>query len=124
MRPLPPVYRLLRRRPDAQDQADHPSFPGHVFCRLNVKKRLPVLMTTGVVSILGFGAEPTAIPDGEIDAVNVILRFGFPTQPCACLQEGPRVRLKNGSLEGVEVVSVAMTMLQRSISVGIDGDPC
>src|ERR1039458_10326804 len=53
-----PLYRLHRSR-----TGEHPLFPGYVFCAFDVKKRLPILMTAGVISVLGFGKEPAAIPD-------------------------------------------------------------
>jgi transcription antitermination factor NusG len=113
-------------------EVELPLFPGYVFCRFDAKKRLPILMTTGVISVLGFGKEPAPIPDEEIEAVKAILRSGLPAEPCAFLREGQRVRVIHGSLDGVEgilvkkknqcrmVISVAM--LQRSISVEIEGD--
>jgi transcriptional antiterminator NusG len=130
--PYLPVYHLRRRRADAVVKSEHPLFPGYVFCRFDVKKRLPILMTTGVISILGFGKEPVAIPDEEIEAVEAVLLSGLPAEPCAYLREGQRVRVTHGSLDGVEGILlkkknqlrmvISVTMLQRSISVEIDGD--
>src|ERR1700684_3837300 len=60
-----PVYQVHRRRFESVIESEHPLFPGYVFCRFDVKTRLPILMTTGVVSIVGFGGEPAAIPDHE-----------------------------------------------------------
>ena|ERR1700733_2512162 len=130
--PYLPLYRLQRSRPEAQGQGEHPLFPGYVFCRFDAKKRLPILMTTGVMSVLGFGKEPAAIPDEEIEAVRAVLRSGLPAEPCAYLREGQRVRIRDGSLDGVEGILVkkknqyrmvvSVTMLQRSISVEIDSD--
>jgi transcription antitermination factor NusG len=130
--PYLPVYRLRRRRADAVVESEHPLFPGYVFCRFDATKRLPILMTTGVISVLGFGKEPAAIPDEEIEAVRAVLRSGLPAEPCAYLREGQRVRVTSGSLDGVEGILVkkknqsrmvvSVSMLQRSISVEIDGD--
>jgi transcriptional antiterminator NusG len=129
--PYLPLYRVRRRRADAIVESEHPLFPGYVFCRFDVKKRLPILMTTGVISVLGFGKEPTAIPDEEIEAVRAVLNSGVPAEPCAYLREGQRVRVTHGSLDGVEGILVkkksqfrmviSVTMLQRSISIEIDG---
>lgn len=130
--PYLPLYRLRRRRADSVVESERPLFPGYVFCRFDAKKRLPILMTTGVISVLGFGKEPSAIPEEEIEAVKAVLRSGLPAEPCEYLSEGQRVRVTNGSLCGVEGILVrkknqsrmvvSVTMLQRSISVEIAGD--
>jgi transcription antitermination factor NusG len=130
--PYLPLYRASRRRLERIIETDYPLFPDYVFCRFDAKKRLPILMTTGVVSIVGFGNEPAAIPDHEIEAVRTVLLSGLHAEPCPYLQEGQPVRITHGSLGGVEgtllkkknhvrmVISVAI--LQRSISVETDRD--
>jgi transcription antitermination factor NusG len=130
--PYLPLYRPQRIRHYGHRQRETSLFPGYVFCRFDVKKRLPILMTTGVISVLGFGKEPAPIPDDEIEAVKAILFSGLPAEPCAYLQEGQRVRVRNGSLDGLEGilvkkknhyrVVVSVTLLQRSISIELDGD--
>jgi transcription antitermination factor NusG len=130
--PYLPLYRLRRRRADSVVESEHPLFPGYVFCRFDAKKRLPILMTTGVISVVGYGREPAAIPDEEIEAVKAVLDSGLPAEPCEYLREGQRVRVTDGSLYGVEGILVkkkaqsrmvvSVTTLQRSISVEIDGD--
>lgn len=131
-KPYVPLYVLHRHRADVLVKSEHPLFPGYIFCRFDAKKRLPVLMTSGVVSVVGCGREPVAIPDQEIEAVRAVLRSGLPAEVCPYLPEGQRIRVMNGSLEGVEGilvkrknqsrVVVSVTMLQRSLSVEIDDD--
>jgi transcriptional antiterminator NusG len=130
--PYLPTYRIRRRRFERVIETDYPLFPGYVFCGFDVKNRLPVLITTGVVSIVGFGSEPAAIPDHEIEAVRTALRSGLPSEPCPYLREGQRVRVTHGSLDGLEGILlkkknqmrmvISVSMLQRSISVEIDQD--
>src|SRR3984885_1209162 len=131
--PYLPVFRLQGNRSQLQtENSQRPLFPGYVFCRFDVKKRLPILMTTGVISVLGFGKEPAPIPDVEMEAVRAVLRSGLFAEPYPYLREGQRVRIKSGSLDGVEGilvkkknqfrVVVSVTLLQRSISVEIEGD--
>jgi len=130
--PYLPLYSRQRRRDDAVVRSEHALFPGYLFCRFDAKKRLPILMTTGVISVVGFGREPVPIPDEEIEAVKAVLNSGLPAEPCPYLREGQRVRVKSGSLDGVEGILVrkktqlrmilSVTMLQRSISVEIDAD--
>jgi transcription antitermination factor NusG len=110
--------------------ADTPLFQGYVFCRFDPLNRLPILTTTGVISIVGCGTEPASIDDQEIDAIEAILRSGLATEPCPFLREGQKVRVRRGSLAGVEGILtkkksdfrlvISVTMLQRSIAVEID----
>jgi len=125
-----PVYRHRQRWSDRIVETDRPLFPGYVFCRFDARKRLPIVSTPGVVSVVGFGNEPAPISESEIDAVRAVLRSGLVAEPCPFLREGQRIRVRRGSLEGLEgillkkksdwriVVSVAM--LQRSVAVEID----
>jgi transcription antitermination factor NusG len=127
-----PSYRNRRRWSDRVVVADKPLFQGYVFCRFDPLNRLPVLTTAGVISIVGFGTEPAPIDDKEIAAIDAILHSGLATEPCPFLREGQKVRVRRGSLVGVEGILtkkksdfrlvISVTMLQRSIAVEIDRD--
>jgi transcription antitermination factor NusG len=109
---------------------DTPLFQGYVFCRFDPLNRLPILTTTGVISIVGCGNEPASIDEQEIEAITAILRSGLVTEPCPFLREGQKVRVRRGALAGVEGILtkkksdfrlvISVTMLQRSIAVEID----
>jgi len=125
-----PTYRTKRRWSDRVVVADIPLFRGYVFCRFDPSNRLPVLTTPGVVSIVGFGPGPSPIDENEINNVQAVLHSGLATEPCPFLREGQKVRVKRGSLEGVDGILVtkksdfrliiSVQMLQRSVSVEID----
>src|SRR5271166_2580151 len=100
--PYLPTYRNRRRWSDRVVVAETPLFQGYVFCRFDPLNRLPVLTTTGVISIVGCGTEPASIDDQEIESIDAILRSGLATEPCPFLREGQRVRVRQGSLAGVE----------------------
>jgi transcription antitermination factor NusG len=80
--------------------------------------------------VVGFGNELAPISDTEIEAVQTLLHSGLATEPCPFLHEGQRIRVKRGSLEGLEGILlkkktdwrivVSVTMLQRSVAVEID----
>jgi transcription antitermination factor NusG len=125
-----PVYRSRRRWSDRVVEKDQPLFPGYVFCRFDARKPFPIVSTPGVVSVVGFGNELAPISDTEIEAVQTLLHSGLATEPCPFLHEGQRIRVKRGSLEGLEGILlkkktdwrivVSVTMLQRSVAVEID----
>jgi transcription antitermination factor NusG len=125
-----PLYRSRRRWSDRLKQLDLPLFPGYLFCRFDVRERLPILTTPGVMGIVGAGKSPVAVLDEEIEAVRAILRSGLAAQPCPFLRVGSRVYIECGPLAGVEGIVtntdkvyrliVSVGLLQRSVAVEID----
>ena len=126
-----PTYRSRRRWSDRVTEVESPLFPGYVFCRFDLSKRLPILTIPGIVSVVGIGREPAVIPDDEITAIETVLQSGLKAEPWPYLAEGQRVRIEKGSLSGIEGIVVkskkaawrmvvSVTLLQRSISVEID----
>jgi transcription antitermination factor NusG len=127
-----PLYRSRRRWSDRIKEMDLPLFPGYVFCRFDVHSRLPILVTPGVLLIVGIGKTPLAVNDSEIAALQSIVKSGLQAEPWPFLKVGQRVRIDQGSLEGVEGILtaikkpcrlvVSVTLLQRSVAVEIDQD--
>lgn len=126
-----PTYRSRRKWSDRTIEIERPLFPGYVFCRLNLGERLlPILTTPGVVSLIGFGSEPAAIPDTEIEAVKRMQQSACGAEPYPFVTEGERIRITGGSLKGLEGIVlkkrnvwrmiVSVMLLQRSISIEID----
>lgn len=127
-----PLYRKRSRWSDRLKNIDLVLFPGYVFCRLDATRRLPLLVTPGVVDLVGFGGVFPPIPDSEIEAVRRVIASGLPSMPSPFLREGQRVRIRYGALKDVEGVLlqsktdyrlvISVTLLQRSVSVEIDRD--
>jgi transcription antitermination factor NusG len=127
-----PTYTAMKQWSDRTVKRTVPLFPGYVFCRFDLRNRMPILTIPGVVSFVAFGSDPVAIPDDEIEATKVVVRSGRPIQPCAFLPEGQQVRIKQGALEGLKGILlknktswrlvISVNMLQRSIAVELDRD--
>ena len=125
-----PLYRAKRRWSDRVKELDLPLFAGYLFCRFDVNKRLPILTTPGVVSIVGAGRMPVAVSDDEIAAVKAIVRSGLPAMPWPCLAVGAHIVIERGPLAGLEGIAldvdrkhrlvVSVSLLQRSVAVEID----
>lgn len=127
---LAPTYRAARRWSDRNKQIDMPLFPGYVFCRFTADRKLTVVTTPGVVSIVSFGRVEAPVADEEIESLETLLRSGLPLGPWPYARAGDRVRIESGCLEGVcgtvirekdtcRVV-VNVEILQRSVAVEID----
>lgn len=127
-----PLYQSQRRWSDRIKQINLPLFPGYLFCRLELQKRLPILMTPGVVHIVGTGRIPIPVEDSEIVALEKIVRSGLQLQPWPFLHIGKKVRIGQGALDGLEGILLAVkkphrlvvsiTLLSRSVAVEIDED--
>jgi transcription antitermination factor NusG len=125
-----PVYGSVRRWKDRSVRLALPLFPGYVFVRLALQDRLQVLQTRGVVRLVGFGGQPTALPDHEIDALRQGLAHNLLMEPHPYLNVGQRVRVKSGPLQGLEGILlrkkklsrfiIGLDLIMRSVSVEID----
>jgi transcription antitermination factor NusG len=92
--------------------------------------RLPVLMTPGVIQIVGAGKTPIHVEDEEIAALQRVGKSGIPTIPWPYLQVGHVARIEDGPLRGMTGVVIkiksgmklvlSVNLLQRSIAVEID----
>ena len=125
-----PFYRTRRKRVDRMVGIDVALFPGYVFCQFDSNKRLPILMTPGIVGVVGPGNRPLPVDDTEIDSIRILGLSGRPVQPWPFLKSGQRIRLHSGPLMGAEGVFlkvkdeyhliVSITLLQRAVSVVVE----
>ena len=128
--PFLPLYRGRRPWSDRVKEIELPLFPGYVFCRFQAGSRLPILTTPGVVYVVGVGRVPAPIDDGEVAALQAVVRSGLHSQPWRFLRAGQRVQIVAGPLCGLEGIYldssggdrlvVSVTLLQRSVGIEID----
>ena len=125
-----PLYESIRKWKDRRKLLSMPLFPGYVFVRGLLERRLPILTTPGVHMIISRGERIATIPEEEIDAIRRTVEGPFRVEPHPFLRCGERVRVVRGSLEGVEGVLtrkknfyrlvLSVEMLAQSVSVEID----
>jgi len=109
-----------------------PLFPTYIFVRIpeRLDSRTTVLRTSGVTKILGAGAG-TPIPNCEIESIRSLLNRGVIFRNHPFLNVGQRVRVRGGSLDGVEGILVSknedlslivsVQIIQRSLSIRLAG---
>jgi transcription antitermination factor NusG len=127
---LLPMYDTVRRWSDRKKQITLPLFPGYVFFVDEAARRLQVLCTPGVHSILMAGGTPAVIPGEEIAAIRRAVESPLRVTPHPFLKNGDVVRITSGPLAGLEgIVSrekgvfrvvLSVEMLGRSAAVEID----
>lgn len=130
--PFLPLYRARRQWSDRVRDVELPLFDGYVFCRLDVRLRLPALTIPGVLMFVEINKTPIPVDASEIASLQAIASSGHAAAPWPYLETGQRMRIERGvlkDLEGfvVEVknhwrVIVSVTMLQRSVAVEVDRD--
>lgn len=128
--PFLPVYTCRRRWSDRIKKIDLPLFPGYLFCRFDLQNRLPILVTPGVIQVVGVGKSPVAVDDAEIAAIQTIVQSGLPREPWPFLQVGQKVRITCGPLSAFEGILLnlkgnhrlvlSVSLLRRSVAVEVD----
>lgn len=112
-----------------------PLFPCYAFARIesSAESRVKILHTGGVISLVGSAnqGKPVPIPDHEIENVRILLASKVQLDPYHFLKIGQRVRVRGGSLDGVEGILVqrkgnrrlviSVESLERSLSISIEG---
>lgn len=125
-----PLTKCTRRWSDRVKESEVPLFPGYLFCRMNPHNRLPVLMTPGVIQIVGMGKTPVPVDEREIAAIQRVGKSGLPIMPWPYLQVGHVAQIEEGPLRGMSgnVIKIksgmklvlSVNLLQRSVAVEID----
>jgi transcription antitermination factor NusG len=127
-----PVYPSRSWRSSGPGRVELPLFPGYVFCRFDVNRRLPILKTPGVLYIVSVGRAPATVDDREIVSLQKAVEHRLVTGPSEFLQVGTKVRIVEGSLSGVEGILLefknsvqlilSISLLCRSVRVEVPRD--
>lgn len=108
-------------------------FPNYLFVRIpsSAEYRIPVLRTSGVRRFVGASHVGTPVSDTEIESIRLLLQRSIPFRAHPFLSVGQRVRIRGGSLDGMEGVLsgksddaklvVSIQLIQRSLSVHLQG---
>jgi len=129
-----PLMTQVHRWVTGPKQVDVPLFPGYVFVRVvySPDQRVRVLRSHGVAGFVGTSqGKGTPIPDKQIEDIRLLLNHKIPFKNSIALRVGQKVRVKGGSLDGVEGVLVGkrsqrkllimIEPIQRSLSVDLEG---
>ena len=127
----PSSYRRKQSRNKVVDVSG-PLFPGYVFSLFDARFRLPIVMTPGVRSVVGYGRIPVPIALDEMNAIRKVANCQIPAEPCPYLPEGKEVRVVAGPLAGLRGVVlrsrsfcrivVSVSLIQQSIRIEVDRD--
>ena len=128
-----PLLTQIHRWSDRNKQVEVPLFPGYVFVHTLAapEARVSVLRTPGVANFVGNHGKGTPIPDKQIEDIQTILNHKVPVATHPFLSINQRVRIRGGSLDGVEGVLVGMNadlslvvsvdLIQRAVAIRVSG---
>jgi len=125
-----PLYDSVRRWKDRNKILSLPLFPCYVFVRGGLERRLQVVTTPGIHTILYRGDQIALIPEEEVNAIRVAVNSPARVEPHPFLRCGEKVRVTRGSLEGVVGLLLrkkslyrlvlSVEMLAQSVAVEVD----
>jgi transcription antitermination factor NusG len=128
-----PLLRQIHRWSDRRSIVEVPMFGCYAFVRIaqTTEERLKVLRTPGVLAFVGSERRGTPIPDEQIESLRTAISENIPCFPHPFISAGKRVRIRGGSLDGVEGILVrqgkdqslvvSMELLQRSVAIRVEG---
>jgi transcription elongation factor/antiterminator RfaH len=125
-----PLYESVRRWKDRRMKLQLPLFPGYVFVRLSSWEQAQVVRVPGIARLVGFNGHPAAVADEEIEALRTYTMTPLGAEPHPYLTVGRRVRVRRGTLAGMEGILVrrknalrvvlSLDLIMRSVSVEVD----
>jgi len=128
-----PLLGQIHRWSDRRVKVEVPMFSCYAFVRIvhTVEERLKVLRTPGVLGFVGSERQWTPIPEEQIESLRIAISENIPCFPHAFISAGRRVRIRGGSLDGVEGILVrqggdkslvlSVELLHRSVAIRVEG---
>ena len=128
-----PLVSEVHRWSDRRKTVELPLFSCYVFVRIapTGEDRLRVCRINGVFGIVGVRGEGIPIPDEQIEAVRTLVTEQLQWSVHPFLKIGQRVRIRGGSMDGVEgiltarngdrTLIISVDAIQRSLAVRIEG---
>ncbi len=128
-----PTFTEIHRWSDRRKKVELPLFSGYLFVHavMSPQVRQSVLFARGTAGFITMGGKPIPVPDEEIESVQKLLTNNVPCRAYPFLKIGQRVRVRGGSLDGVEGILVrfngekglvvSIDAISRSLALRIEG---
>jgi transcription antitermination factor NusG len=129
-----PLVSEMRKWSDRKKKVELPLFSCYVFVKLvfgNHEARMRVSRTNGVFGIVSMRGEAIPIPEEQIEALRTVATQQVSWSPHPFLKVGQQVRIRGGSLDGVEGVLlsrnrdrtliISVDAIQRSLAIRVEG---
>ena len=127
-----PLLKEMHQWTDRAKKIETPLFPGYTFARIHAgsRSRIDLLRTEGVIGVIGFAGKAVSIPAKQIDDLQLVLSQKVPCALHPFLRIGQRVRIRGGSLDGLEGILdrrgerslvISVESIERSVAIRIEG---
>ena len=129
-----PLLTEIRTWSDRKKKIELPLFSCYVFVKLafsNNEARMRLYRTSGVFGIVSMRGEAIPIPEEQIEALRTVVTQEISWSSHPFLKIGQKVRIRGGSLDGVEGVLlsragertliISVDAIQRSLAVRVEG---
>ncbi len=128
-----PLATQIHHWSDRDKEVEVPLFPGYIFVNALTapEVRVSILRTSGVTNFVGNNGKGTPIPDKQIEGVQALVNQRVPMTAHPFLSVNQKVRIRGGSLDGVEGVLVGVNpdlslvvsvdLIQRAVAIRVSG---
>lgn len=128
-----PLVSEVHRWSDRRKIVEVPLFSCYAFVNLCLVPEMwaKVLRVNGVLRFVGTRGEGVPIPENQLESIRALVSGKLPYTIYPFLKVGQRVRVRGGSLDGVEgilitrkgnrTLVISVEPIQRSLAVSIDG---
>jgi len=117
---------------DREKAVTTPLFPGYAFVQLDRSRQScqAVLHTAGLIRFVSFGGIVVAVPQKQIEDLQLLLQEKRQFSLHPFVRTGQRVRIRGGCLHGVEGILmqlekeklvISIESIQRSLAIEIQG---
>ncbi len=112
-----PLIEEVRVWSDRKKRIQMPLFRGYLFVRTDLRDRISILQTDGVLHFVGIRSVPSPIPDEQISWIRIVIAYPQRVKREPALAAGDRVRVIAGPFAGIEGV---VTMVKGSARLVIN----
>lgn len=113
-----PLSREMRQWSDRRKQISLPLFPCYVFFSGGLDRRLAILNTPGVFSLVTCNGKAAVIPAAELEPIRRVVASSAAVAPYPFLHAGERIRVYKGPLAGIEGIVARVKDPIRKDSIG------
>jgi transcription antitermination factor NusG len=117
---------------DRKKKVWEPLFRGYVFVRTDLREKVSILQTPGVVRFVGIRHVPSSIPDEQINWIRILTNAPDALRRETYLAVGETVRITAGPFRGVEGfivrvkdctrVVISLAAIAQSVSVEVPAE--